>query len=98
MESQGFPPGLTVVLVGDDAPSAAYVRGKEKASQETGFNGQVMHLPGSTPESEMLAIINQLNADAAVHGILVQLPFPDHIDIYLITSFDACRLHPYHAK
>jgi methylenetetrahydrofolate dehydrogenase (NADP+)/methenyltetrahydrofolate cyclohydrolase len=99
VNSHGFPPGLTVVLVGDDAPSAVYVRGKEKASQEAGFNGQVMHLPESTPESEVLAIVHHLNADGAVHGILVQLPLPDHIDSDLITSAispdkDVDGLHP----
>jgi len=95
----GFSPGLTVVLVGDDAPSAVYVRGKEKASREAGFNGQVKHLPASTPESEVLAIVNHLNADGAVHGILVQLPLPHHIDSDLITSAispfkDVDGLHP----
>ena len=97
--SHGFAPGLTVVLVGDDAPSAVYVRGKEKASQEAGFNGQVIHLPEITPESEVLAIVHHLNADGTVHGILVQLPLPDHIDSDLITSAispdkDVDGMHP----
>lgn len=92
-------PGLTVVLVGDDAPSAVYVRGKEKASREAGFNGQVLHLPSSTPEVEVLATVHRLNADTSVHGILVQLPLPDHIDSDLITSAispdkDVDGLHP----
>ena len=99
VDSHGFAPGLTVVLVGDDAPSAVYVRGKEKASQEAGFKGRVMHLPETTPESEVLAIVHHLNADGAVHGILVQLPLPDHIDSDLITSAispdkDVDGLHP----
>jgi len=95
----GFPPGLTVVLVGDDAPSAVYVRGKEKASTEAGFKGQVIHLVDSTPEAEVLATVQRLNADDTVHGILVQLPLPGHIDSDLITSAispakDVDGLHP----
>jgi len=99
VDSYDVQPGLTVVLVGDDAPSAVYVRGKEKASREAGFNGQVLHLPSSTPEVEVLATVHRLNADTSVHGILVQLPLPDHIDSDLITSAispdkDVDGLHP----
>ena len=74
--AKGVVPGLTVVLVGDDPASQVYVRGKEKAAREAGMAGTVLRLPASAPEDEILATIRRLNADSAVHGILVQLPLP----------------------
>ena len=76
----GITPGLTVVLVGDDPASAVYVGAKEKASLEAGINGEQIRLPASTSEAELLAIVDRLNADPAVHGILVQMPVPPQID------------------
>ena len=76
----GVTPGLTVVLVGDDPASAVYVGAKEKASIEAGIRGEQIRLPASTPEAELLAIVDRLNADPAVHGILVQMPVPKQID------------------
>ena len=78
--AQGVTPGLTVVLVGDDAASAVYVGGKEKASIAAGMAGETLRLPASTSQHELLAIVDRLNADNGVHGILVQLPLPKHID------------------
>jgi methylenetetrahydrofolate dehydrogenase (NADP+)/methenyltetrahydrofolate cyclohydrolase len=74
------PPGLAVVLVGDDPASAIYVRGKTKAAAECGIAVFDHKLPASTTETELLALVARLNADDAVHGILVQLPVPPQID------------------
>ncbi len=76
----GVQPGLTVVLVGDDPASAFYVGAKEKACREAGMRGETIRLPAATPEAELLAVIDRLNADPAVHGILVQMPVPKHMD------------------
>jgi methylenetetrahydrofolate dehydrogenase (NADP+)/methenyltetrahydrofolate cyclohydrolase len=77
--AQGIMPGLTVVLVGDDPASAVYVRAKSKACEEAGMRGEQITLPATTSEEELLSIIDQLNADPAVHGILVQMPVPKQI-------------------
>jgi methylenetetrahydrofolate dehydrogenase (NADP+)/methenyltetrahydrofolate cyclohydrolase len=79
-QSHGITPGLTVVLVGDDPASAVYVASKEKACKEAGMNGDTILLSAATPEADLLAVIDRLNADPAVHGILVQMPVPKHID------------------
>lgn len=76
----GVVPGLTVILVGGDPASLVYVASKEKASNEAGMRGSVINLPGSTSQEELLSTIDRLNADPAVHGILVQMPLPPHID------------------
>ncbi|MFN2604516.1 MAG: bifunctional 5,10-methylenetetrahydrofolate dehydrogenase/5,10-methenyltetrahydrofolate cyclohydrolase, partial [Gemmatimonadaceae bacterium] len=73
-------PGLTVVLVGDNPASASYVRSKGIAADEAGISSSTIRLPASTPESELLACVDELNADPSVHGILVQMPLPGHID------------------
>ncbi|KZC43621.1 MULTISPECIES: bifunctional methylenetetrahydrofolate dehydrogenase/methenyltetrahydrofolate cyclohydrolase FolD [Rhodanobacter] len=79
--AQGFPaPGLAVVLVGDDAASAVYVRNKRKACQQVGFRSFGYDLPASTSQEALFALIDRLNADPDVHGILVQSPLPAHID------------------
>lgn len=78
--ARGVTPGLTVVLVGEDPASAVYVRAKEKACIEAGMNGKTIRLPATTPQDELLALIDRLNADPTVHGILVQMPVPKHID------------------
>lgn len=76
----GIRPCLATVLVGDDPASAVYVRSKGKACQEAGMDSRQISLPASTSEEELLRTVRELNADAAVHGILVQLPLPGHID------------------
>ena len=76
---RGVVPGLTVVLVGDDAASTTYVRNKEKAAREAGFAGKTLRFPASLPEADLLSTIDGLNRDCAVDGILVQLPLPKHV-------------------
>lgn len=73
-------PGLAVVLVGEDPASAVYVRNKRKACQQVGFESFGYDLPVSTTQEELFALIDRLNADPAVHGILVQSPLPEHIE------------------
>jgi methylenetetrahydrofolate dehydrogenase (NADP+) / methenyltetrahydrofolate cyclohydrolase len=72
-------PGLAVVLIGDHEASAAYVRNKRRACEEVGIHSRLDHLPATTSETELLALITKLNADPAIHGILVQLPLPPQI-------------------
>lgn len=79
-------PGLAVLLVGDDPGSEIYVRLKRKDCQEVGFNVEVWHLPTETPESDLVARIDALNADPRFDGILVQLPLPDHVDAVHVTE------------
>lgn len=75
----GITPGLTVVLVGADPASEVYVRNKVRATSECGMRSDEIRLPAATSEAELLGHVSRLNADPAVHGILVQLPLPDHI-------------------
>lgn len=76
----GRKPGLAAVLVGEDPASAVYVRSKGKACEEAGMHSETIRLPADTLESELLATVDRLNADPAIHGILVQLPLPKHIN------------------
>ncbi|MGQ0814630.1 MAG: bifunctional methylenetetrahydrofolate dehydrogenase/methenyltetrahydrofolate cyclohydrolase FolD [Gemmatimonadota bacterium] len=78
-QQTGITPGLAVVLVGDDPASQVYVRMKGKAADKAGFYSQQITLPGDTTEAHLLGVIDGLNADARIHGILVQLPVPKHI-------------------
>jgi methylenetetrahydrofolate dehydrogenase (NADP+)/methenyltetrahydrofolate cyclohydrolase len=80
LKAKGVTPGLTVVLVGDDPASAFYVGAKERACKEAGMNGETILLPSTTTEAGLLAVIDRLNADASVHGILVQMPVPKGIN------------------
>ncbi|HEY7725011.1 MAG TPA: tetrahydrofolate dehydrogenase/cyclohydrolase catalytic domain-containing protein, partial [Anaeromyxobacteraceae bacterium] len=80
LRQRGVTPGLTVVRVGDDPASAIYVRGKRKACEEVGIRSAEHHLPSSTSQAELLDLVRRLDADPAVHGILVQLPLPRHLD------------------
>jgi len=79
-------PGLAVVLVGEDAASQVYVRSKGKMTVEVGMNSYEHKLPADTPEADVLALIERLNNDAAVHGILVQLPLPGHMNEDLVVN------------
>ncbi|MDR1855111.1 MAG: bifunctional methylenetetrahydrofolate dehydrogenase/methenyltetrahydrofolate cyclohydrolase FolD [Azoarcus sp.] len=80
LTARGVKPGLAVVLVGEDPASQVYVRNKVKTAKEAGLHSLEYRLPADTPEAGVLSLIAQLNADAAVHGILVQLPLPKQID------------------
>ena len=77
--AKGVTPGLAVILVGDNPASVSYVTAKEKACREAGMASREVRLPADTPEADLLALVRELNADPAVHGILVQLPLPKHI-------------------
>ncbi len=79
-EATGRVPGLAAVLVGDNPASASYVRSKTKACQEAEIFSRQLTPPGDIPQADLLAIIRELNGDPAIHGILVQLPLPSHID------------------
>jgi methylenetetrahydrofolate dehydrogenase (NADP+) / methenyltetrahydrofolate cyclohydrolase len=80
LRGRGIVPGLTVVLVGEDPASQVYVRMKGKAADELGMRSDTIRLPAETPEAELLGLLDRLNADRAVHGILVQLPLPKQMD------------------
>lgn len=77
---RGLRPGLAVVLAGDDPASRVYVRNKVRACEETGVFSRLIELPAAVTQDELLACVAKLNADAAIHGILVQLPLPKHLD------------------
>lgn len=78
--AQGLRPGLAVVIVGEDPASQVYVRRKHQACEELGIYSEVVRLPASSSEAELLAKLDSLNGDERIHGILVQLPLPRHID------------------
>lgn len=79
-EKTGKVPGLAVVLVGEDPASATYVKMKGKACDQAGFLSRTHRLPETTSQEELLELVNELNADDEIHGILVQLPLPDGLD------------------
>ncbi|MBK9248065.1 MAG: bifunctional 5,10-methylene-tetrahydrofolate dehydrogenase/5,10-methylene-tetrahydrofolate cyclohydrolase [Ignavibacteria bacterium] len=99
LSQKGITPGLAVLLVGDNPASQVYVRSKELACLEAGFHSVVLRLPSSTPEVEILEVIKRWNLDTAIHGILVQLPMPKHINeqkvLFSISpTKDVDGLHP----
>ena len=81
---QGVKPGLAVVLVGENPASQVYVRSKGKACLEAGMHSESITLPADTSEAELLAVIDRLNADPKIHGMLVQLPLPPHLNSELV--------------
>ncbi len=86
----GRPPGLAVIRVGDDPASAVYVRNKEKACQKVGIASLGQHFPATTTQTELEQIIDRLNQDQQVDGILLQLPLPSHLDSVTLLN----RIHP----
>lgn len=80
LSRRGIQPGLAVVLIGDDPASRAYVRSKDKKAADLGFHSVKKELPSDTSQAELLALVDELNRDPAIHGILVQSPPPLHID------------------
>lgn len=99
-EATGSPPGLAVMLIGDDAASATYVRMKEKACEKAGIHSRQITLPADTSQDEAFRQIDLLNDDPAIHGILVQQPFPKQIDTEaacarVLPEKDADGFHPW---
>lgn len=86
LKKKGIIPGLAVVIVGTDPASQVYVRNKKKACEEVGFRSEVFELPEETTEEELLALVKKLNDDVNIHGILVQLPLPEHLDDEVIIA------------
>jgi len=99
LKGRGVVPGLGVVLVGDDPASASYVRGKERACEELGIYSGNRRLPAEISEAELLAVVDEMNRDERLDGILVQLPLPRHIDeqkvlLAIDPDKDADGIHP----
>jgi len=99
LRARGVVPGLAVVLVGDDPASQVYVRNKDKAAQEAGFEVRTVRLPANTAQSDLARVVRDLNEDRRVHGILVQLPLPRGLDAArIVESLDPRKdvdgLHP----
>src|SRR5512136_1961764 len=100
LRAKGIHPGLTVVRVGEDPASAIYVRGKRKDCEEVGIRSDEHHLPATTTQPELMALVARLNADPKVHGILVQLPLPKGLDERAVLDAidprkDADGFHPF---
>ena len=99
-KTSGSVPGLTVILVGEDPASKVYVGSKERKAGEVGMRGQTINLPSESSELDLIQVIEALNEDDSCHGILVQLPLPNHIDENRIISCinplkDVDGLHPH---
>lgn len=100
LTAQGYrPPGLAVVMVGDNPASTVYVRNKERACSRVGIASYGKHLPATATQTQVIDLLQQLNADPKVDGILVQLPLPEHLDaVALLNTIDpdkdADGLHP----
>jgi methylenetetrahydrofolate dehydrogenase (NADP+)/methenyltetrahydrofolate cyclohydrolase len=100
LKKQGIIPGLSVILAGDDPASNVYVGMKEKACAEIGMKSEVYRLPGNSAQGEVEALVDKLNHDSSVHGILVQLPLPKNLNTEAILhrvnpDKDVDGLHPY---
>ncbi len=98
--ANSFAPGLAVIIVGENPASKVYVRNKQRACEEIGIASTVIELPEDTKEEELLSVVAELNADTSVHGILVQLPLPRHLDAEkVLLSIDPRKdvdaFHPY---
>ena len=96
----GFKPGLAVIIVGSDPASQVYVRNKRRACEEVGFYSEAYELPEETTQTELLALVDKLNADPKIHGILCQLPLPKHLDeneviLRIDPKKDVDAFHPY---
>ncbi len=92
LKKEGIIPHLSVILIGNDPASKSYVRGKEKAAKEIGINSEVIYMDETTTEEVLLKKIKELNETPSIHGILVQLPLPNHIDEQrVIASIDPSK-------
>lgn len=99
LKADGITPGLAVILIGDDPASQAYVRMKEKAFKKLNMLSETFRIPGDTPQEKVLDLIEQLNRDDKFHGILIQIPVPDHLDEMTLLQAvdpekDADGIHP----
>lgn len=97
---KGITPGLAVIIVGSDPASQVYVRNKRRACEEVGFYSEAYELPEETSQEELEALVERLNADEKIHGILVQLPLPKHLDeekilLKISPDKDVDAFHPY---
>ena len=97
---RGYAPGLAVIIVGEDPASQVYVRNKKRACEEVGFYSESYELPAETTQDELLTLIDKLNADGNIHGILCQLPLPKHLDetavlLRIKPEKDVDAFHPY---
>ena len=97
---RGYTPGLAVIIVGEDPASQVYVRNKKRACDEVGFYSESYELPAETTQDELLSLIDRLNADKNIHGILCQLPLPRHLDetavlLKIKPEKDVDAFHPY---
>lgn len=99
-KENGFLPGLAVVIVGEDPASQVYVRNKRRACEEVGFYSEAYELPENTTQEELETLVDRLNEDPKIHGILVQLPLPKHLDetrvlLKIRPEKDVDAFHPY---
>ena len=99
-KNSGFKPGLAVIIVGEDPASQVYVRNKRKACDEVGFYSESYELPAETTQEELETLVDKLNNDDKIHGILVQLPLPKHLDetrvlLKINPEKDVDAFHPY---
>lgn len=102
LAARGIAPGLAVVQVGDDPASSIYVRNKRRTCKRLGIRSFAHDLPADTSEADLVALIDQLNGDPSVHGILIQLPLPDHVDsdqiiVRIAPEKDVDGFHPMNA-
>ena len=100
IEKNGYAPGLAVIIVGENPASQVYVRNKKKACEEVGFYSEVHELPEATTQAELNALVDALNENEKIHGILVQLPLPRHLDetevlLRIRPEKDVDAFHPY---
>lgn len=100
--AEKLSPGLAVILVGEDPASQVYVRNKARAAEEVGIKSWTHRLSAATPQADLLALIERLNGDESVHGILVQMPLPEHIDSQIVVAAvnpekDVDGFHPINA-
>ncbi len=99
-KKNGYRPGLAVIIVGEDPASQVYVRNKRRACDEVGFYSEAYELPADTTQAELNALVDKLNADEKIHGILCQLPLPRHLDeneviLRIAPHKDVDAFHPY---
>jgi len=99
LKEKKIQPGLAVIIVGDDPASAIYVRNKEKAAQEVGFHSVIKRMSAETSQEELLSVVDELNNDKNIHGMIVQLPLPKHLnEKEIINRIDPAKdvdgLHP----